>query len=550
MKSFYQFWKSENFSEDRSDQGHALQKEQLAQNDFFYQKNKNLYDLSDFIKKEAKNMLPNTQDLAMDLSLRSARLWIEYFSQGINLSTGGVSMSFIKPNQVMGRQSLKTFNIYQNYVETNLSQADLQKYFIEEGLLEHSNDRSDLHISFSLGSHEGIMRVARCIYRRNTNEGMFLATSCYGLLAMALRTMEPVNYLIKFIDIDRVNGEKILLHDLKEQVLKHTNIKSLFIELKTMAGSVYSSSEFLEIVAFCKESRLFLIIDVTHIHMEFNPNQRFPDVYNLCQQSDYHDFVIVYTGSKTYGLERARVGFLLLDKRSQSLNPQSLDDDLSRTLGTLPDMPLEVAYSLVHSRVEDRKAHLFALTEQLRNNMNLMLAYLEGVNSPKIDPDLRANLERKLPDRYKNGIAGLKVLYKPEGGMALKVDTYELRRKYFTNILIYNSEIFCYVLNKISGVVTLHSYCLMDPKGFGIRLSFPIERDIHQGMQRIHDFVEMLTDNPTPNPYMPGIIVNQEYFFREANKSHSKQFRFFTQPQLTDHCGSGSSMMDSFRSKL
>ena len=79
---------------------------------------------------------------------------------------------------------------------------------------------------------------------------------------------------------------------------------------------------------------------------------------------------------------------------------------------------------------------------------------------------------------------------------------------------MFNSEIFSYALHAATDVVTLHSYQVMDPQGFSMRISFSIEENIHNGMRKMHDFVSHgLLNHPQINKYMPGIDLAENFIF-------------------------------------
>lgn len=123
----------------------------------------------------------------------------------------------------------------------------------------------------------------------------------------------------------------------------------------------------------------------------------------------------------------------------------------------------------------------------------------------------------------------MELIAKPECGIQLKINTSGIQNKYYTNIRMYNSEIFCYTMNKICNVVTLHSYQIMDPSGFGMRLSFSILKDVHEGMQAIHDFVRSFTNYPTLNRYMPNVKNIEELLYQSDQTIHKKISQSYNQ---------------------
>ena len=159
--------------------------------------------------------------------------------------------------------------------------------------------------------------------------------------------------------------------------------------------------------------------------------------------------------------------------------------------------------------------------------MNLMIGYIEGVGSSKLDADLKEQVLEQIPPEYQNGIEGLRVVHKPNGGIQLKANMSGLQNKYLTNVRMFNSEIFSYALQKMANVSTLNSYQVMDPEGFGMRLSFSRREDVHEGMRAVHDFAKSLTNEPTPNKFMPEVALAEHLIFPseqeiEQNISNSR----------------------------
>jgi aspartate/methionine/tyrosine aminotransferase len=468
-----------------------------------------LAKLSKFIKNQASKLLPNLDDLVTDHGQRVGPLWFMNFSKGVPLSSGGVEDCFINLIEIKNNPNLRDFNMYRSdRGSVFLSQEAMKKFLFEEKAIKTTVYLKNLYISFCLGSHEGVMRIARCIYKKNINDGMLFPVNSYGLLASAVASMKPANYTVKLIKTHKKLGGKISLESLKELLQKNPSTRTLFLELKTLAGATYTAGELRDIVKICKEFSVFLIADATHINMEFNEKHAFADISTISLQEGFHEFAGVYTASKTYGLERARVGFMVFSKQLKASAPYTIEVDLYRMIGASFDLPFEVANMLLTASLEDRGKFITANKEKLRFNMNIMIAYIEGVNSNKLDSDLIDKIRIAIPASYHAGIKGLRLFYKPEGGMHLIVNTSRLQEKYLANIRMFNSEIFCYALNMMAEVVTLHAFCILDPKGFSMRLSFPNVIDVHKGMQKIHEFVKMLTDQPRINPYFSGLAEN------------------------------------------
>jgi aspartate/methionine/tyrosine aminotransferase len=456
-------------------------------------------------------LTPNKDDTVRDLTLRAARLWYTYASKGILLSAGGVTSSIIPTRAFFeSTPNLHTFNMYRSDRGSVFIQPNSIKQFLtEEGAISNQTDSKQLGFSFSLGCHEGIMRVARCIYDRVKNNGVFFPESCYGLLATALSMMEPWAYQVKLVGVDKKRGNKLSIQCLQTYIKSHPTSKVLIIELKTMAGAVYDDEEIKEVIGFCKQHGIFLIADATHWNMEFDRKHKMPDVAGLCQKLQFDEFVVVYTCSKTYGLERGKIAFMVFSRNIKTISQKTIDVDMYRIIGAGFDLPFELSEKLMKLPFSQRREYQQQAAVQHRINMNVMIAYIEGIHSAKIDSDLKQYLSSEIETQYHNGIDGLSVLYKPEGGIHLIIDMSQLRHHYIANIIIWNSEIFCYAVNMFAKIVTLHSYCIQDPEGFTLRLSFPFLKDIHAGMKKLSGFRVHLKEQPCENKFLPGIVIDE-----------------------------------------
>ena len=496
-----------------------------------------LESLSAMIINESKNLYPHKLNLTKDIE-RSDPLWRYNTRGGIMLSSGGVRDSLVKPQEIaqlmMGLESCNEnfdeeedikkafedtalnsgFNTYRNDIKsaTVFSSKQIIDFCEEDEIISPTSNKEDLSAIFCFGSHEGFSRLARCIYSEENKE-MIYSVGGYGLLARAVSTTKPTPYNVHLAEIDRNNGEKILLEDLKRIATQNPNAKTLYLEAKTMCGGIYNEEELDEIIKFCKSRDIFLIYDTAHANMEFDPKNKFPDITAICQKYNHEKFATIITGSKTYGLERARLGFVVTGGEFGKKLSKEMVRDGSRTHGSYGDLSYEVAKKMMEKPVEQRRNFLNENREQNCFNMNLMIGYIEGINSPKIDERFREKIASQIPPECQNGLEGIKLVYKPDGGIQLKINMADLQNKYLTNIRMFNAEIFSYALQKMAGVSTLHSYQVMDPEGFGMRLSFAIEKDVHAGTRAIHGFVKTLTDEPTHNPFMPPNVLAEDLIF-------------------------------------
>jgi DNA phosphorothioation-dependent restriction protein DptG len=126
-----------------------------------------------------------------------------------------------------------------------------------------------------------------------------------------------------------------------------------------------------------------------------------------------------------------------------------------------------------------------------------MIGYIEGIKSNNISKKYLKSITKEIDKKYQDGLKGISIQYLPEAGIHILVSTYNLRELYFGNIKLLNSEIFSYVLYAFSKVVTLHSFQILDPTGYSLRLSFGIKKHIHTGMKAIHDLLDHLTLKPS-----------------------------------------------------
>ncbi|MFK7974063.1 MAG: aminotransferase class I/II-fold pyridoxal phosphate-dependent enzyme [Rickettsiaceae bacterium] len=481
-----------------------------------------LLQLSRIISENPKRFIPRLNYFATVDMERSRNLWHQYFGKGLQLCTGGSNTSFLTLKD-LNMINLEDFKGYRTdkATTTYISEAELKNFLYEEQIIKKHEMLDNLNVSFCLGSHEGLMRLGRVIYNQLNNNGLFAPYGSYGLTVNKLGTMKPAPYKIHLVDMDRDKGEKLNLESLKKYIDMYPNSKTLLLEIKTLAGAIYTEKELNDIIALCKLKNLFLIMDYTHYGMELSDKQSFPDILKLCFNQDYHQFAILYTGSKVYGLERARIGFTILSKKNSINNFfQIYSEELYAPLGEIGDLPFEVTRALINTSVQERKRYKYNNAKRLRFNMNLMIAYIEGINSPMIDSDLKEKIRYELTPYYTNGIDGVRVLYKPLAGMQMKVDVSNLQNKYFSNIRMYNSEIFSHALNRTYDISTLHAFKILDPYGFSLRLAFMDRDHVHRGMRSIKSFVNSLTDKPTKNEFFPEVMSTLQINQNNADLEH------------------------------
>lgn len=470
--------------------------------------------LSKLLESEKFHMLPrlfSPGNLNME---RARRLWFAYFDKGILLANGGIENSLITEKEIIKSDNIKTFNMYRSDrpESTVLDVNDIKRFLCDEHIFLESDWSSVIPV-FTLGSHEGYTRLLRSLYKFHSNEEVLYPISGYGFLAVSAETILPTGYRLRMINNIKEEGEKIDIAVLAQLAKKHPLAKTLFLELKTIAGAIYNEQEIIEIIKICKKYKIFLIADAAHINMDLSPAGKYPNVFSLCIENEFHEFAVLYTGSKTYGLERGRVGFAVFSKNVTRINPTFYAKSLYRELGSVNDMPFELAKILIQTEKTKREDYLNKNNAKHRLNMNILLAYIYGIASEWIDNDLHDMVCLQIPEAYAHGIPGITAIYKPLCGIHLKIDISKLINKYYFNIQIFNSEIFCYLLNSIAGVVTLHGYQLMDPLGVHLRIGFSRVLDIHNGMQAIHNLTKQLTDHPVHNPFVSSeVIFNKTYF--------------------------------------
>lgn len=474
-----------------------------------------LKQLSQMIEDEQGNFIPHPHNLAKDV-LRPDILWRKYVRRGILLTNGGADVSLFSTREVTDKYGTIDYSQYRSDrpQSTMIGSEEMKDFLCEEGLMAVEN-KDQLFAEFSLGSHEAFTRIARCIYEKDKNTGLLYPTGGYGLLIRSIALMKPTSYNVYLVDVDRRNGERILPQDLERAAKANPKAKTFYLESKNTCGAVYSQEELEEMVKICKKYDLFFILDAAHNNMEFDSQNKFPDAAKLCLKHGHKKFAVLTTGSKTYGLERGRVGFMVLGDEKLATE---LNRNLFQTVGALGDWQAEVAKMLVSTPLEKRQEFLETSRSKHRLNRSVMIGYVEGVNSPNIDEDLREQVAAEIPPQYQEGIEGLSLVYKPEAGIQLKVSMDGLRNKYFSNIRMFNSEILGYALSTTCGVATLNSYQIMDPEGSGMRLSFSIKEDVHRGMQKTHDFIKALTNEPTPNPYLPDVALVEDMIFPTQEK--------------------------------
>ncbi len=331
------------------------------------------------------------------------------------MSNGGVGKSFlsgadVREGSAIIRRNLDEYNLYRSDrpESTALPQDKVKQFLIDDGLISAASDREKISIEFSLGSHEAFTRLLRCIRDEEKNKGLFYPVGGYGLLVRAAATVETGKYDVCLVQADRERGEKILLSSLEKEAARHPHAKTLYLESKTMCGAIYSRDELSDIVEFCKKKNVFLILDSAHANMEFDPKNKFPDLVSICQEHDYNQYAEIFTGSKTYGLERGRVGFIILGDKGLAVR---LYKEFFKMIGSMSDGPIELASALISSRPEERQRFRDERLQYHEYNMNLLIAYVEGIESLNVDPRMKKEIKKEIPPEYQNGVEGMKLIH-------------------------------------------------------------------------------------------------------------------------------------------
>ncbi|MCB1827743.1 MAG: aminotransferase class I/II-fold pyridoxal phosphate-dependent enzyme, partial [Coxiellaceae bacterium] len=498
---------------------HGKYKDQIRYK--LYRKEWGLKQLSDIIINDTKQFIPKPYDFAGDVA-RFLRLWYTYFSTGIFLSTGGVNQSFVTLEDLKGNENTTSYNMYrsdriQQYV---IKSADIIKFLREENMISDSTNSKQLVGCFALGTHEGYSRLMRCI-RRNQNRELLFPTGSYGPFAMLAANMKPVGYKVTLIRKRANSGEKIDIDHLETLTWQRKHAKTLYLDLRTVAGAVYSHQEVKKIIAICKAANIFIVLDMAHANMEFYDNARFPDVFSLLQQANHHQYAVLYSTSKTFGLERARLGFVVFSATHKNDLVGTFQRDLYRVIGAGNDIPFEVARVLFESPITKRMEFHHALRDYHYYNMHLQIAYLEGIDSPTIDSRLRQQLRQDIPFSYHQGISTLNIVFIPENGLQMKVSMQALSQHYLANLRMFNAEMFTYALQKCHAVIVLPAVAFCDSDPFLMRISFSDRQSIHSGMQGITHFVRSLNSTPSFNKYMPSIVNAESYILDKPKKSYA-----------------------------
>lgn len=214
----------------------------------------------------------------------------------------------------------------------------------------------------------------------------------------AVSTRREGKFDTHVVETEPSNGEKISAAALQKEMEKHPNAKTVYVESKTICGAVYADDEMEEIIKFCEKNKLFLIVDTAHANMELYPDAKVANATALCKKHNYEDFAVIFTGSKTYGLERVRVGFVVFGDENLV---KVFDTELSKRLGSMGDISFEMAKALISSDVSQRKDFLRENVERHRHNMNLMIGYIEGCSSPNIDEDMLELVIQKILPEYR-----------------------------------------------------------------------------------------------------------------------------------------------------
>lgn len=320
---------------------------------------------------------------------------------------------------MLDRRRLQFFHMYPNQREILFNIADVKKFLQEEGLLIQGSHLEQLDFSFALGLKEGSQRILRCLYDRNSNNSLFLALGTNIETVNWFREMRPYGYHINFIETDDIG--KFNLQDLEHKLKNTCSCKTLYLEIITDSGGIIEENELISIIELCKKFNVFVIFDISKINTQFQKSSNHVDVSQLCYQTSFTDFAIIFSAAPMFGHNLKGIGFILLNKISKILTVSVLESEIISTFGTLSDLPFELARVLLTMEVTKKSIFKQTRLNDLRYNMNLVLAYIEGINSAQIDPDLLPAIKTDLLTEHSQGIKNLRVIYKPIAGNTIKI---------------------------------------------------------------------------------------------------------------------------------
>lgn len=451
-----------------------------------------LTHLTSFLKQISTDLIPHNHSNFLEVH-RALKIWSLFSSKNIRLDEGGIEESI----------SIDTpLPKYHGYIEqAGPSQNDIKKFLLDERAIEENTNIDFIYINFSLGSHNGFIQTLKTLYHPLFSNQLFFPEFAYGLFYMAAIRAD---YSPIFLASDKKNGEKINFTTLLNNIKKHKDCKILYLDAKTTAGVFYTELELIEIIDVCKKHSIFLIYDISHLGLELHSSRRQLSITLICQQKNYFSYVILYTASKTYGLEKGRVGFCISDTRNkvrceidrQVSFAQKNSENNFLYFGLFPTQSLILANSLITLPHSYRKEFRKRICEKHSLNLAIMIAYIEGVNSENIAHNLRDTIKEIIPCEYHIGIKSISLITIPLGGFQLKIDLCTIIGKFFFHFQITSSETVYYLLSAFYNVVVLYGPQILDFSSTQLRLSFCSQEKILIGMSALFKFMSLITDAP------------------------------------------------------
>lgn len=258
-----------------------------------------------------------------------------------------------------------------------------------------------------------------------------------------------VGYSIRIADVDRLNDEKINLASLKLITIIYPESKVLYLDAKTVAGSYYTEDELKQIIKLCKKKNIFIIYDTTHLGLELQSEKQQLTITYLCQQEDHTAYAVLYTASKTYGLELGRVGFCVscenfkvADRKGNFASfYEKFEETIFDYIGAIPVHSLFLANELINTTLEFRKKFREKLKLKHKNNLLLLIAYINGIDDACISSD-NDFLKENLPQEYHAKTTDINIVKIPDGGIQIKVDISCLIGKYFFITILQVQKLF------------------------------------------------------------------------------------------------------------
>jgi len=318
----------------------------------------------------------------------------------------------------------------------------IAQYLIKEGF---NSKLSYKNIIVTNSTTEAFSIIIKTLF--NENDVILMTAPNYGLFTFM---PERNNLRVEVIDL-RKEDDYIINPSILEKRIKEINAK-LEIEYKNSKyipkvkaffnsnphnpmGTVLNEKNIKilnRIGKICLDNGIYIIDDLIYRDLTFDRDNMAKPIGTI---NRYFDNTISLFGlSKSYGLAKARCGFIVANEViARGFRDQIFY--LMDSTSSIQTALLAGTYNPSKKRYKEYQKYFSKLIPKYILNRDICIALIEGIDKLKNDKNhnrvkkiMKRNLTKSDYEQLKNGIADLKIVYKPESGFFMLIDFSSLKK--------------------------------------------------------------------------------------------------------------------------